>query len=114
MTNQVRNIDADIQKYKDDISLRDALVRLEKNRDFKKVFETAYFKDFAQNLVAQRALPEMRSREELIAANTRKLDAISEAQHFIRAVHAMGGQADGKLSNAEVERDVILAEQDEE
>lgn len=114
MTTHIRNIDAEIENHKQSIKLHEALVRLEKNRDFKAVFTESYFKDFANNLVIQRALPEMRSRPEMIEANTRKLDAISEVQHYLRGVAAIGANAVQALPESEETRELILAEQDEE
>lgn len=108
-----RNIDAEIQGHKDAIKLGEALVRLEKNRDFKAVFGEAYFKTFANNLVLQRAMPEMRSRPEMIEANTRKIDAVSEVQHFLRGVHAMASNSTMALPESEQTREDILAEQEE-
>lgn len=113
MTNLVRNIDAEIKDHKEKVKLAEALSRLENNRDFKKVFGEAYCKEFAQNLITQRALPEMRSRPEMIEANTRKLDAISEVQHFFRGVHAMGAHSAAALPESEETRTAILNEEDE-
>lgn len=110
---EVRNIDAEISEHKEKISLRDALLRLEKNRDFRKVIEKAYGEEFAKNLIMQRALPEMRSRPEMIEANTRKVDAISELFHFLRGVHAMGAHAEQALPEAELTREEILDEDEE-
>lgn len=108
-----RNIDTEIQDHKDAIKLGEALKRLEKNRDFKAVFEAAYFQKFANNLVLQRAMPEMRSRPEMIEANTRKLDAVSEVQHFMRGVHAMAAHSAVALPESEETRQAIIDEQDD-
>lgn len=113
MTQHIRNIDAEIENHKEAIKLNEALERLQKNRDFKAVFTESYFKDFANNLVIQRAMPEMRSRPEMIEANTRKLDAISEVQHYLRGVAAIGSNAKELLPESEETREAILAEQEE-
>lgn len=113
MSQDIRNMDIENKNASASIALADALARLEKNRDFKKVIEEGYFKEFAHNLVAQRAMPEMRSTESVIATNTRKLDAISELRHWFRGVRSMGYQGQLKLDANKQEAARILSEEDE-
>lgn len=110
MTDQVRNIDKEIEALQKAIELKDAIVRLEKNRDFKKVFTDMYFSEWATNLVMQRGLPEMRSRPELIEANSRKIDAVGELHGFIRGTKAQGNDCELRIKEAEDARASILAE----
>lgn len=112
MTEPTRNIDAEIQSYKDSIALRDALVRLEKNPDFKKVMLDHYGDEFAKQLVMQRADPSFRARPEVMEANTRKIDAVSEFFGYIRTLHAIGANAEANLTVSEQTRDAILEEQE--
>lgn len=98
---QSRNLDADIKRYKESIDLAAALERLEKNPDFKKVIETGFFKDFGHNLIMQRSFPEMRDAPAMMDANTRKLDSISEVNHYFRGVKAMGAQSVERLKEAQ-------------
>lgn len=108
MIDQVRNIDNDIKVAKDSIALRDALRRLEKNRDFRKVFIEYYGKTFAHELVNQRGLAEMRAREQMMEANTRKIDGIGEFSAFMRNLMALGANAELDLKQAEATRDSIV------
>lgn len=108
---QVRNIDIEIKEAKKAIALKDAILKLEKNRDFKLVFTDMYFSEWATNLVLQRGLPEMRTNEELMEANTRKIDAVGELSGFIRNVKAMGYREEDGLSEKEDTRAAILSEE---
>jgi hypothetical protein len=94
---QTRNLNAEIEQAKKAIAMRDALVRLESQPDFKTVIETGFFKDFSNNLVMQRGMPEMRGVPEIMEANTRKIDSIGELNHYFRGVKAMGAQSENSL-----------------
>ena len=96
-----RNLNAEIDQARKAIEMRDALVRLEKNSDFKTVIETGFFKDFSHNLVMQRGMPEMRGVPEIMEANTRKIDSIGELNHYFRGVKAMGAQSERTLKEAQ-------------
>lgn len=98
---QTRNLDIEMAAHRASIKLAAALQRLEKHPDFKEVIETGLFKDFSYNLVMQRALPEMRGNEAMIEANTRKIDAIGELNHYFRGVKAMGAQAERSLKEGQ-------------
>jgi hypothetical protein len=95
-----RNLDVEIKAAQDAIAMAEAMVRLEKNPDFKRIIEVGYFKDFAHNLVMQRSFPEMRGNEAMIEANLRKIDSIGELNFFFRGVKAMGVQSERTLKEA--------------
>lgn len=97
---QTRNLDHEMEVAKEAIELAAALKRLTRTADFKKVIKTGYIKDFGHNLIMQRAYPDFRQNEKMIEANTRKLDSISELNHYFTSVRAMGGQAEKNLKDA--------------
>lgn len=111
MENQeVRNIDIEIEQAEKMVAVRDALVRLEKNRDFRKVVSEGFLKDFALNTIAVRGRPEFRNNPMLIESNTRKLDAMGELQEYFRNVHANGKMMEGSLVEARELRNEVMGE----
>ena len=109
MNDEVRNIDIEIEQAKERIAMRDALVRLEKNRDFRKVVSEGFLRDFALNTVAIRGRMEFRTNQALMDSNTRKLDAVGELEEYFRNVRAHGARMDAALKEAEEIRNEILA-----
>ena len=109
MNDEVRNIDIEIEQAKELIAMRDALVRLEKNRDFRKVVSEGFLRDFALNTVAIRGRMEFRTNQALMDSNTRKLDAVGELEEYCRNVRAHGARMDVALKEAEETRNEILA-----
>ena len=109
MNDEVRNIDIEIEQAKELIAMRDALVRLEKNRDFRKVVSEGFLRDFALNTVAIRGRMEFRTNQALMDSNTRKLDAVGELEEYLRNVRAHGARMDVALKEAEETRNEILA-----
>lgn len=106
-----RNLDKEIQGYKDAIALQESLEALRKNPHFKKVIEEGYFKDFSFNLTMQRAFPDVREHPDRLATNTRKLDSISELSHYFRTLGAMATHAKASLEQAEALRTRIENEE---
>lgn len=98
---EVRNLDREIEQAKHIIEMRDALVRLEKNRDFKKVITEGFLKDFVLNAIAVRARYEFRNNETLMQSNLHKIDAAAELHEFFRNLKANGIQCEHDLANAE-------------
>lgn len=118
---QTVHLDEDIKRYEDDISMGEAVERFMNSRDFKRVINQGYFKDYANNLVMQRAMPAMRSNEILMASNERKIDAVSELNFYLHQVKAKAEDARQRLASAEELRTQIesgvyddIAEDDEQ
>lgn len=99
---QTRNLDLEIAAAKKSIALADALTKLQKSPEYKTVIEEGFFKDFAHNLVMQRAYPEMRGNDQMLEANTRKIDSVGELHHFFRGVKAMAAQSAKTLEGAQL------------
>lgn len=109
MNDEVRNIEVEIEQAKAIIAMRDALIRLEKNKDFQKVISNGFLRDFALNTVAIRGRMEFRTNQALMDSNTRKLDAVGELEEFFRNVRANGARMEMTLQEAEATRNEILA-----
>lgn len=105
----VRNLDIEIDTAKEMVAMKDAIERLRKNRDFKKVIEVGYFQKFAQDLVTQRGMQAFRASPELIEANLRKIDACGEMQNFLNQVYANGLRSEHALKEKHELRAEILA-----
>lgn len=109
MNDEIRNIDIEIEQAKKIIAMRDALVRLEKNPDFRKVISDGFLREFALNTVAVRGRLEFRTNPALMESNTRKLDAVGELEEFFRNVRANGARMEICLQEAEETRNEVLA-----
>lgn len=60
---QIEQVEVSIEHAKQAIELRDALDRLGKNEDFKKIMTEGYFKDEASRLVLLKADPEAQTED---------------------------------------------------
>lgn len=107
---EIKQIEMSMAEAKKAVELREALLRLEKNRDFKKVFLEHYLKEFATNLVMMRGGMAFRANDLIMESNTRKLDSIGEFSEFCRNIHANGSQMELLLQEGQQTIDEIHAE----
>lgn len=107
--NALEQLEVEIDEAKKQIELLHAVQRLQKNKDFKKVFMDGYFKDTAAHLVLLKALPEMQTKEHQESIITR-IDAIGHLREHIRSIYQMGNMAKASMDDKENTRTEILAE----
>lgn len=112
MNQDIRELEIEVEKAKAIIDTYEALVRLEKNKDFKKVILDGYLKEFALNTVLIRGRMEFRSNATLLESNTRKLDSIGELAEYFRNLRGNAAQMRNLLAEAESTREEILSEED--
>lgn len=110
MSDQQTSIERDIQNYKASIKLRDALVRLEKNKDFIAIILDGYQKKEALRLVNLRVDPATQAAE--CQRNIlRDIDAISALNSYFQHIHQDGDIAVKSLQTSEETLEAVLQEE---
>lgn len=89
-----------IDQAKEAIAMRDALLRLTKNRDFKKLITEFYFEKEPVRLVMLKADPAADSEKEQ-ANILAEIDAISRFRHFLRMVMTAGNTSERAMGDYE-------------
>lgn len=109
MQDNLQEFDLRIEQLKERIALSDALTRLEKNRDFKKVFLEHLFEKEAVRLVSlvedYTLKPEMR---EQVIKDIKHLSALKQT---LIMIHNIADQARTYLAETESAREEFLQEQ---
>ena len=107
---QIKEVEINIEDAKEMIALRDALNRLENNKDFRKIILDGYFKDEASRAVLLKADIHMQQDKD-----QKQLDNIITGIGFLRQyfgkIYAMASQAEMGLKNDEETREQLYAEQ---
>lgn len=106
----VQLIEANILKSKEIVELHKSLVRLEDNRDFRKLIKDGYLRDEAVRLVHLKADPAYQTPERQ-AAIIGDISAIGGLLQFFRTVAHNASVAEKAIDADEAERDEILAEE---
>ena len=102
MSNQVQEIQIDITEAQNKMKDADALDRLHKNPDFKKIILEGYFQQQAAGLVAMRAHPAMQAETQQ-ANLLRSIDAVGELQQFFSGIFQQGNTAKEAITQSEIE-----------
>ncbi len=106
----VQQIEANILKSKEILELHKALLRLEDNRDFRKLIKDGYLRDEAVRLVHLTADP-MYQTPDRQAAIRADISAIGGLLQYFRTVKHNASIAERAIEADEAERDEILAEE---
>jgi hypothetical protein len=112
MTDQVAQIEVTMQQAKDCVIAADALQRLHKNRDFKKIILEGYFKDEPARLVGLKGDANMQD-EARQAAIVKEIDGIGTLQQHFRTIYQRAAWAEQALEQGEAELREIEAEAEE-
>lgn len=101
--------------HQEALKLSEALERLQKNKDYKAVFETELFKVFAAECVMAKGNPAMQgeSQQKAIDADIQMLGTLNSR---LVSIHALGANAPEALKaiDLEIERLVNSDDEDEE
>lgn len=106
--NEIQDIDLAIEQLREVIALSDALQRLEKNEDFKKVFLEYLLKDEAVRLVNLLAVSGI-NKEDVI----KDLTHISAIRQLFIDIHRKAEAAEVQIYQYQEAREEILAEEAE-
>jgi len=108
--NTVQQIEANITRAKETIEFHKTLVRLEENRDFRKLIKDGYLKQEAIRLVHLKADPAYQTADRQ-AAIDKDIHAIGGLLQFFRTVEHNASVAEKSIEMDEFARDELLAEE---
>jgi len=97
---QIEQIELSIEQAKSSIDMRDALRRLNENKDFKKVIVEGYFEKEASRVVLLKADPNTQDTETQDALD-KSIIAIGQLRQYMRTIFQVGGMADGAMGSHE-------------
>ena len=103
-------IELTIEQAKESIADREAMDRLKKNRDFKRIFEKGFFDAYAVNLVYLKSDPSMQEpnvQEDII----KDIDSIGRVRQYLSSIYQKAHVAEKDLRDSEEQRDELLAEE---
>lgn len=105
----IQEIEESIQESKGVVEFAEALDRLQKNRDFKKVILDGYFREEAIRLVHLKADPAFQTpdRQQSILS---QIDAIGALHQYFQTTRFLAAQAAKAIEAAGEVRDELLAE----
>ena len=106
----LQQIELSIEQAQSYIDKADALTRLHKNQDFKKVIVDGFFKEEASRAVLLKGDPNIQGAEEQRQINN-TIDAIGGLYNYFRNVFYMGDQSSRSLEEDKETRAAILQEQ---
>lgn len=106
---QLEEIDKAIEDSKETIETAEALLRLKKNKDFKKVILDNYFVDHVSNLVQIKANVGAQDKQSQKYIEN-QLNAVGHLGQFLEMILATGVNAQESLESHEAERDYYLQE----
>ncbi len=109
---QLRNLDIEEKEYLARIARQLAYQRLQKNQDFKFLFEEWYLKDEAVRLVHLQGTP-ANDNESNASHIQRQLISISGLAEKLRIIESLGRDAGAKLEEVRDTRQEIINESDE-
>lgn len=106
---EVQAIEQNIREAKEILEIHNALVRLENNRDFRKVIKQGYLEQEAIRLVHLKADPAFQTPDRQ-AAILSDISAIGGLLQYFRTLSHNASQAVKAIEVGEATRDEILAE----
>lgn len=112
MITLIEQIESDIQENKTVVEIAEALQRLRKNRDFKRIIEEGYFYDEAVRLVHLKSDPAFQTPERQRDILT-QIDAIGALSQYFQTIRHRAGIAAKAIDAGIEERDALLAEEAE-
>ncbi|AIZ94921.1 hypothetical protein [Pseudomonas phage Pa2] len=95
------------------VRLRDAMLRLHKNRDFQALILNDFLKDNAARLVLLKADKNMESPE-MQARIIREIDAVGALHTYFQLIGVRGDEAEQAIKDCDSELERVREEEDEE
>lgn len=108
---QMEIVEVEIDDAKVQISMADSLMRLHKNKDFKKVFLEGYMKDDLVRAVKSKADPACQDAVSQSMLNQR-IESVGQLDQFMRTVFIFGNMASKSLADYEAVREEMLSEEE--
>lgn len=102
-------LEIELSVAKEMVDIRDALVRLQKNKDFKKVIEEEYFLKEASRLVLARANLSLSADQK--ANILQMIDGIGCLSSYFDLIHRRGAEMEQTIKTNENVREDLLKEE---
>lgn len=106
---QIEEIEISIEQAKSTISTMESLLKLTKNRDFKKVVLEGYFEKEASRLVLLKADPSLQKDEDQNQIMN-QINAIGYVRQYFNTIMQLGRMAERSLEADENTREELLGE----
>jgi len=101
-SDQAREIEVSIEDAKKIVQRMEALARLEKNRDFKKIFLDGYFKEEPARLAGLSGSPELLESDNISMDELWSMTrAIGHLRNYLINVHRMGRAMEAQMKQAQ-------------
>lgn len=106
----IKSVELSLKQAKDKVKLGDALLRLQKNRDFKLLVEDGYFIKEASRLVAARGNPNITSTPANLIEIDNGIIAIGSLQQYFNKLMIEADMAEKAIEDCETELEVLNGE----
>ena len=109
MSQEIQQLELEIEEAKKAVALRDALIKLESNSEFNEIILEAYLREHAINLVHAKgdfALQKEDQQRRII----QDIDAIGSLRTFLVSIKQQGNMAEQAILEAEEARVEMLRE----
>jgi hypothetical protein len=111
MTDQnIETIEISIKQGKETVDKMNSLLKLTKNKDFKKVIDDGYFVEEASRLVLLKADPSLQSVEDQRQIDNSIL-AIGYFRQYLATIFQLGRMAEKSLKEDEEVREELMSEE---
>lgn len=112
MNDDIQEITTSIEELEQIVALGESLKRLEKNRDFQKVFKRHLLEAEPQRLAILRASPSVRNNPKRAEAVLRQIDFVGDFFSFVNDTIVMAETAEQAIISHKKELAMIEAEED--
>ena len=106
---QIETVELTLKEARDSVQLKNALLRLDTNADYKLLVLHGYFEVEAARLVMSKAAPAMATEEHQAMIN-KSIDAVGAYFQYTNTVYHKGMVAEKAIISDEETRDELLAE----
>ena len=106
---EIQKIEVTIEECKKTIERRDALVRLQKNRDFISLIEDGFLREHAIRQVELKSHPGAQNEKQQQSIDN-QIIAIGSFKQYLNSIRGMGEQAEQALSGDEETLEELNAE----
>ena len=106
---EIEQVELTIKQAKEAVDLKDSVLKLQKNKDFKAVINEGYFENQASRLVLLKADPSMQSdRDQKEIDNN--IIAIGYLRQYLSSLVQLGYKAEREVLDAEEAKQELIAE----
>lgn len=113
LNSKIKQVELSLKEAKAKVKLGDALLRLQKNRDFKLLIEEGFFIKEASRLVAARGNPVVTENPQTLIEVDNGIIAIGGTQQYFNKIMLEATQAEKAIEDCNQELDILNGEDEE-